>query len=162
VIGIAEAAFHAAAMLGRRFGVVTTLARTTGRAHELADRYGFASLVTEIRACEVPVLRLEDPTSGARGLVVEECRAVLAGGADAVVLGCAGMADFCAEVSREVGAPVVDGVAAATVLAESLVRLGLTTGRRGEYAAPPAKPMSGLLAGFERHPSVAVTVGAGA
>ena len=162
VIGIAEAAFHAAAMLGRRFGVVTTLSRTTGRAHELAERYGFASLVTEVRACEVPVLRLEDPDSDARALVVEECRAVLAGGADAVVLGCAGMADFCAEVSRAVGAPVVDGVAAATVLAESLVRLGLTTGRRGEYAPPPAKPMAGLLAGFERRPMAGATVGAGA
>jgi len=45
----------------------------------------------------------------------------------------------------------VDGVAAATVLAESLVRLGLTTGKRGEYAAPPSKPVVGLLAGFERH-----------
>lgn len=162
VVGIAEAGFHAAAMLGRRFGVVTTLARTTGRAHELAERYGFASLVTEVRACEVPVLALEDPTSGARDLVVAECRAVIAGGADAVVLGCAGMADLCAEVSRVIGAPVVDGVAAATVLAESLVRLGLTTGRNGEYAAPPAKPMSGLLAGFERHPVAAATVGASA
>lgn len=150
VIGIAEAGFHAAAMLGRRFGVVTTLARTTGRARELAERYGFASLVTEIRACEVPVLQLDDPTSGARALVVEECRAVIEGGADAVVLGCAGMAGFCAEVSREIGAPVVDGVAAATVLAESLVRLGLRTGKAGEYAPPPPKPVTGLLSGFTR------------
>lgn len=162
VIGIAEAGFHAAAMLGRRFGVVTTLARTTGRAHELAQRYGFAPLVTEVRACEVPVLELDDPESGARALVIEECRAVIDGGADAVVLGCAGMADFCAEVSLAIGAPVVDGVAAATVLAESLVRLGLSTGKRGEYALPPVKAMSGLLAGFEHHPATVVTAGAGA
>ncbi|PZF58782.1 Asp/Glu racemase [Curtobacterium sp. MCSS17_008] len=148
VIGIAEAGYHAAALLGRRFGVVTTLARTTGRAWELAERYGFASLVTEIRACEVPVLQLDDPTSGARALVVAECRAVIEGGSDAVVLGCAGMAEFCAEVSREIGAPVVDGVAAATVLAESLVRLGLRTGKSGEYAPPPPKPVTGLLSGF--------------
>jgi allantoin racemase len=162
VIGIAEAGFHAAAMLGRRFGVVTTLARTTGRAHELAERHGFASLLTEVRACEVAVLDLDDPASGARDLVIEECRAVVARGADAVVLGCAGMADFCAEVSRAVGAPVVDGVAAATVLAESLVRLGLSTGKHGEYAAPPRKPVIGLLAGFERAPLSAATVGTGA
>ncbi|WP_144763222.1 aspartate/glutamate racemase family protein [Curtobacterium sp. 9128] len=155
VIGIAEAGFHAAAMLGRRFGVVTTLGRTVGRAHELADRYGFAPLVTEVRACEVPVLALDDPASDARATVIEECRAVVAGGADAVVLGCAGMADFCAAVSRAICAPVVDGVAAATVLAESLVRLGLTTGKHGEYASPPPKPMSGVLAPFERVAQVA-------
>lgn len=162
VVGIAEAGFHAAAMLGRRFGVVTTLARTTGRAHELAERYGFAPLVTEVRACEVPVLALDDPASDARALVTEECRAVIRGGADAVVLGCAGMADLCAEVSRAIGAPVVDGVAAATVLAESLVRLGLSTGKHGEYAAPPSKPVAGLLASFERRPAAAVPVGANA
>ncbi|OIH94504.1 aspartate/glutamate racemase family protein [Curtobacterium sp. MCBA15_001] len=150
VVGIAEAGFHAAAMLGRRFGVVTTLARTTGRAHELAERYGFAPLVTEIRACEVPVLELDDPASGARALVIDECRTVIAGGADAVVLGCAGMADFCADVSRAIGAPVVDGVSAATVLAESLVRLGLTTGKHGEYSPPPPKQLTGLLAPFGR------------
>ncbi|WP_288466634.1 aspartate/glutamate racemase family protein [uncultured Curtobacterium sp.] len=162
VIGIAEAGFHAAAMLGRRFGVVTTLARTTGRAHELAERYGFASLVTEVRACEVAVLALDDPASGARELIVEECRAVVAGGADAVVLGCAGMAELCAEVSRAVGVPVVDGVAAATVLAESLVRLGLRTGKRGEYAPPPPKAVTGLLAGFRRDQPADATIGAAA
>lgn len=149
VIGIAEAGFHAAAMLGRRFGVVTTLGRTVGRARELTERYGFASVCTEIRACQVPVLALEDPASDARRLLIDECHAVIANGADAVVLGCAGMADFCAEVSEAIGAPVVDGVAAATVLAESLVRLGLRTGHHGEFAPPPAKRVTGLLRGFE-------------
>lgn len=149
VIGIAEGAFRTAAMLGRRFGVVTTLERTTGRARELADRYGCASLLTEVRACEVPVLQLDDPCSGARELVVDECRRVIANGADAVVLGCAGMAEFCASVSDEIGAPVVDGVSATTLLAETLVRLGLTTGKHGEYAAPPPKRFTGVLASFE-------------
>ncbi|PZE63119.1 aspartate/glutamate racemase family protein [Curtobacterium sp. MCBD17_021] len=161
VIGIAEGAYRTAALLGRRFGVVTTLRRTTGRARELAERYGCSSLLTEVRACEVPVLRLDDPTSAARDLVIAECRQVIANGADAVVLGCAGMADFCAAVSDEIGAPVVDGVSAATLLAESLVRLGLTTGKHGEYAAPPPKPFTGMLAPFAL-PDTRVTMGAGA
>ena len=146
VLGIAEAGFHAAALLGRSFGVVTTLERTTGRARELLQRYGFADVCTEVRACEIPVLDLDGP--GGRERILAECRSVLDGGADAVVLGCAGMAEFCASLTAELGAPVVDGVAAATVLAESLVRLGLATGKRGEYARPPAKPMSGVLAPF--------------
>ena len=53
-------------------------------------------------------------------------------------------------------------LAAATVLAESLLRLGLSTGKHGEYATPPTKAMSGLLAGFERQPAAGATVGAGA
>lgn len=150
VVGIAEGAYRIASTLGRRFGVVTTLARTSGRAHELAVRHGVAPLLTEVRACEVPVLDLHDPASGARERVLAECRAVLDGGADAVVLGCAGMADLAAPLSAELGAPVVDGVGAAVVLAEGLGRLGLRTGSRGEFAPPPPKRVVGLLEGFSR------------
>jgi allantoin racemase len=148
VIGIAQAAMHAAALVGRRFAVVTTLGRTTARARELVDRYGFRDACVAVRACEVPVLGLDDP--GARTRLVDECRrAVRQDGADAVVLGCAGMAELCAAVADEVGVPVVDGVAAGTVLAQSLVALGLRPAATGEYALPPAKPVVGLLAGFE-------------
>jgi len=147
VLGIAEAAMHAAALVARRFTVVTTLGRTTARARELAHRYGFAEACVNVRACEVPVLALEDPAALVR-LTAECRRAVQQDGADAVVLGCAGMADLCAVIADEIGVPVVDGVAAGTVLAQSLVALGLRSGT-GEYAPPPAKPMAGLLAGFE-------------
>ncbi|WP_456785919.1 aspartate/glutamate racemase family protein [Cellulomonas sp. P5_C5] len=146
VIGIAEAAMHAATLVGRRFAVVTTLGRTTARARELVDRYGFRDACVAVRACEVPVLALD----GARARLVDECRrAVEQDGADVVVLGCAGMAELCAMIADEIGVPVVDGVAAGTVLAQSLVALGLRPCGTDEYAPPPAKPMAGLLAGFE-------------
>lgn len=103
-----------------------------------------------MHACELPVLDLEtDPD--ARKIVTEACfEALDSDGSDAVVLGCAGMADLCAHISEELGAPVVDGVAAATLFVQSLVTLGLRTGKRGEFAVPPAKPYAGLLAPFAR------------
>ncbi|GIG28882.1 aspartate/glutamate racemase family protein [Cellulomonas marina] len=155
VLGIAEAAMHAATMVGRRFSVVTTLGRTVGRARELVDRYGFAGACAGVHAVEIPVLALEDPRSGAREAVTERCRrAVVEDGADVVVLGCAGMAELCAHVSAEVGVPVVDGVAAATALVAALVGIGLRPGAGGEYAPPPPKPVAGLLAGFTVAPRV--------
>lgn len=147
VVGVAEAAMRTAGYLGRGFSVVTTLARTTGRARELADRYGVGGLCRAVRSCEIPPLALEEP--GSTKAVIDECRrAVEEDGADAVVLGCAGMAELCAVVGAEVGVPVVDGVAAGARVAESLVALGLDTGRRGEFAPPPPKPYSGGLARF--------------
>lgn len=149
VAGIAEAAMRTAAYLGRGYSVVTTLARTAGRAWDLAQRYGAGRTCRAVRACEVPVLELDDPASGARRKITDEChRAVEQDDCDAIVLGCAGMADLCAHLTAEVGVPVVDGVAAATRAVESLVALGLTTGRRGEFATPPAKPYTGLLGEF--------------
>ena len=153
VVGIAEAAMHVATLLGRTFGIVTTLSRTIGTAHDLVERYGFAGRCVAIRACDIPVLELDVPGSAARAVVTELCRKVVEEeGADSVVLGCAGMADFCDEVSAEIGVPVIDGVAAAVKLVESLVALGLTTSRRDEFAAPPAKAYSGALQGFARPP----------
>jgi allantoin racemase len=150
VVGIAEAAMRTACYLGRGFSVVTTLGRTVGRAEDLAEHYGAARSCRGVRACAIPVLELEDPASGARERITEECRrAVDEDGSDAIVLGCAGMADLCVHISAAVGVPVVDGVAAATRTVESLVALGLRTGDRGEFARPPAKPYTGLLRDFQ-------------
>ncbi|OBF28095.1 aspartate/glutamate racemase family protein [Mycobacterium sp. ACS4331] len=142
VVGIAEAAMHTASHLGRGFSVVTTLGRTIGRAAELAQRYGMDRFCRGIHACEIPVLDLEtDPM--ARKVVTEACRdAVEADGSDAVVLGCAGMAQMCAQIADDIGVPVVDGVTAATLTVQSLVTMGLGTGKRGEYAPPPPKRYS--------------------
>lgn len=149
VVGIAEAGMRAAAYLGRAFGVVTTLGRATGRTWELANRYGVAAQCRSVRATDIPVLDLEaDPAAQAR--ILMECRAAIeTDGAEVIVLGCAGMADLCADLGRELAIPVVDGVAAAVATVEGLVRQGLGTSRIGEYDRPPAKPYRGLLAGFE-------------
>jgi allantoin racemase len=148
VVGIAEAAMRTASYLGRGFSVVTTLGRTRGRALDLAERYGCARACRAVRAVEIPVLDLEDP--GAAAAVTKECAAAVAeDGCDAIVLGCAGMADLAARVSAEIGVPVVDGVAAAVRTVESLVAMGLRTGDRGEFARPPAKHYTGLLQDFQ-------------
>lgn len=142
VLGIAEAGMHAASMVGRSFSIVTTLARTIGQAEHLVARYGYGSMCHSIYACEVPVLELDDPGSEARKLVVELCRrAVETDQADSILLGCAGMADFCDQVSEEVGVPVIDGVTAGVVFVDSLLRLGLRTSTRSEYASPIAKEL---------------------
>src|SRR5258707_12114852 len=57
----------------------------------------------------------------------EIARALDEDGADAIVLGCVGMADLTALLSRGFGVPVVDGVAAAAALAGGLAGLGRST-----------------------------------
>lgn len=139
VVGIAEAAMRTAGYLARRFSVVTTLARVVPHTWEIAHGYGVAGLCGGIHACEIPVVDLEtDPTAYSR--ILEACRSALeTDRSEAIVLGCAGMADLCAKLTAELGVPVIDGVAAATAEVEKLVRLGLRTSKSGEYAAPPPK-----------------------
>jgi allantoin racemase len=97
----------------------------------------------------VPVLALEEPGSDARRMIEAEIKRALAeDGAEAIVLGCAGMTDLVRELERSVGAPVLDGVACAVSLAESLVRIGLRTSKRNTYAPPLAKAYAGEFAKF--------------
>ena len=64
------------------------------------------------------------------------------------MLGCAGMTDLCDHIARTLGVPVVDGVTAATLQVQSLVRQRLFTSKRGELALPLSKPIIGLLSPF--------------
>lgn len=149
VLGIAEAAMHAASMVASRFCIVTTLARTVGTAERLVDDYGMRHLCRSVRATGLTVSELESTSGDARRRVIDECRRALAEDrAEAIVLGCAGMTDLCGDLARELGIPVIDGVGAAVKFAEALVGAGLRTSKRGDFATPPRKDCTGAIAGF--------------
>jgi allantoin racemase len=147
VVGICEAALITAGQIAKRIAVVTTLPRSIVPLEDLVRRYGFAERA-RVTACNVAVLDLEKPGSGAREKLEAEIALALDKGAEAIVLGCAGMADLAHALSKKYEVPVVDGVAAAVKQAEALAGLKLTTSRRGPYAAPAAKAYSGLLEKF--------------
>ena len=124
VIGIGQAGFHAAMLLGGRFSVVTTLAVAIPVIQENLIHYGLASACARVRAAGVPVLDLEDEATGAHLKVSAEiARAKAEDGVGAVVLGCAGMADLAARMEALHGLRVIDGVGAAAALAAALVNL---------------------------------------
>ena len=145
VVGIGEAAFHVAALVAGRFSVVTTLGRSIPAIEFNLLKYGLAARCGRVRAAEVPVLALEDKGSDARRRIEVEIEAAKREDrAEAIVLGCAGMVDLAAALSARHGLPVVDGVTAAVVLIEALVRLGLATSKVGGYAEPLPKAVAGL------------------
>ena len=149
VIGIGEAAFHMASLIAAKFSVVTTLSRSIIPLEHNLAKYGLKARCARVRAAEVPVLALEEPGSDARRLIEQEIeRALAEDGAEAIVLGCAGMTDLARDLALTTGVPVLDGVACAVSLAESLVRLDLKTSKRNTYAAPLAKAYAGEFKRF--------------
>lgn len=140
VIGIGEAAFHMASLLGHRFGVVTTLARSIPAIENNLQKYGLSGRCAKVRAADVPVLDLEHNHGEAGEKIATEISiSISADGADAIVLGCAGMADMAHRLSRRFGMPVLDGVACAVKLAEALAGIGARTSKLNGYAAPLTK-----------------------
>ncbi|ADP11658.1 hypothetical protein EJP617_19770 [Erwinia sp. Ejp617] len=144
VVGIAEAAMHMATLVATRFSIVTTLPRTLIIARHLLQQYGFEHHCAALHAIDLPVLALEDGSGLAQEKVRQRClQAKREDGSGAIVLGCGGMAGLARELTRELNMPVIDGVAAAVKMVESLVALGLGTSKQGDLDYPPRKNLSG-------------------
>ena len=68
--------------------------------------------------------------------------------AEAILLGCAGFADFVDELERELEIPVLDGVVCAAKFAEILVELGKSTSKYETYRFPEPKTYTGAFEHF--------------
>lgn len=148
VLGLCESALMTAGLLAQRFSVVTTLERSRVLIDNLARHYGMGARA-RVRAADIPVLDLEHSGSGALDRLTAEIeRALDEDGAEAIVLGCAGMADLALRLQQRYGVPVIDGVSAAIKQAEALVSQGLKTSKRGSYATPLPKAYAGAMAAF--------------
>lgn len=143
VIGIAQAAFHFASLISYRFAVVTTMRRTIATAQELLSRYGFTHQCSGVYASDIPVLALEELSNHHLQLLLSDCQKAIDDGAEAIVLGCAGMATLCQSLQDRFQVPVIDGVAGAVKLVESLHSLQLKAAKRGQFAAAYPKLFTG-------------------
>ena len=143
VVDITEAAASTAMYLGHKYSVVTTLDRTVPLIEDRLKLAGLTDRCASVRASGMSVLELEsDPGAAVQAILDQSLRAVRDDHAEVICLGCGGMAGLTAKVAERTGVPVVDGVAAAVTIAESLVRLGLTTSKVRTYAPARRKAFS--------------------
>lgn len=140
VLGIAQSAIQVAMVISARFGIITTLPRSVPVIEDLVQAYGAGHACRKVRSVDLPVLALEsDPDQAFARLVAEGRKAMAEDGAEAIILGCAGMAEMCANLSETLGLPVIDGVVAAVKLAEALAGGGFATSKAGSLAYPRDK-----------------------
>jgi allantoin racemase len=154
VIGIAEASMYTASILAARFSVVTVIPRIKTMLEEMVSNYGFGHKVASIRTTPLYVLDIEkDPERCLETLREEARHAMEEDDAEAILLGCAGFADFANGLEAELGIPVLDGVVCAVKFAEAIVELGKTTSKYKTYRFPETKAYSGIFQGFGGAPS---------
>ncbi|MDJ1465809.1 aspartate/glutamate racemase family protein [Nitratireductor sp. GZWM139] len=140
VLGICQAAVQVAMTISRRFSVITTLPRSVPIIEELVSAYGADRHCRKVRSINLPVLSLEESPVEAEALLLREIeRSTLEDGAEAVILGCAGMSTLCDRLTEVSGVPVIDGVTAAMKVAEALVVAGYTTSKVNSYNYPREK-----------------------
>jgi allantoin racemase len=144
VVDITEAAASTAMFLGHKYSVVTTLDRTVPLIEDRLKLAGLDARCASVRASGLGVLELEEfPDRAVEAILHQATRAVEDDKAEVIVLGCGGMSGLDEQIRSRLGVPVVDGVAAAVAIAESLVRLGLSTSKVRTYASPRPKRVTG-------------------
>ncbi len=130
VLGISEAAFHAAAMLGRRFGVVCFTRALVPMYEDCLARRGLAARCSGFRSGPAfsgdPGTVAEDRAAMVLELIEE---AVRLDGADVVIVAGGPLAGLARSLAPHTAVPLIDGVTAAVALAEALVRFAPTVPR---------------------------------
>ncbi len=124
VIGIAEAAYYAALLLGRRFGVISLSPTSISRHARHIEKLEIVRRLAGDRPVNMSVS--EASTEGGITRAVIETGTVLRDrdGADVVILGCAGMGMQRGRLQTVLGVPVVDPVQAAVATAAAQLDMG--------------------------------------
>jgi allantoin racemase len=136
VVGMTEAALLAAAVIAHRFAIITMPRRTLEQSDRVVRTLGLGHRCS-VRALDVPVLAVEHGSDHLlEAFAAEGLAALEQDGAEAVILGCAGLSDLAGPLGERLGVPVVDGVLAAVKMAEGLLAQGLTTSRASTFAPP--------------------------
>jgi allantoin racemase len=130
VVGMTEAALQTACLVAHRFVVITLPARTIAHSDRVVRALGLEHRCT-VTAVDVAVADLVAGSTHLLDAFDEAARA--ADRAEAVVLGCAGLADLIDPLSDRLGLPVIDGIAAGVGIAAGLVAMGLNTSRASTF-----------------------------
>lgn len=138
VVDITEAAAYLACLVGHRFAVVTTVRSAIPGIEDSLRSAGILDRCAAIVASDLRVLHITDDIDATAAALERSAREALACGADVLVLGCAGFAGLDHALEQRLGVPVIDGVAGAVALAETLVALAKSTSTAGPFARPDA------------------------
>jgi Asp/Glu/hydantoin racemase len=124
VVGMADAALHAALQLVRRVSIVTGGARWQSMLQDFVAAQGLRDRVASIRTVAPTGGAIAENPAAAVAVLAEACqRCVADDGAEAVILGGAGLVGLRERVQAQVKAPVIDGLAAAIAAVRGMIAI---------------------------------------
>lgn len=121
VYGIAQCGYATALAVGERFGVISILPRGVVRHRRHIASLGLLDRLAADIAIDMGVTELGQGDK-VLGRMTEVGEALKQRGADVVVMGCAGMAQYRRPLEDRLGVPVIDPTQAATAMALNAVQ----------------------------------------
>jgi Asp/Glu/hydantoin racemase len=117
VVGIQEAAVMTALTLGQQFGVIAIMAASIPRHMRAFGAMGVLGRLAGDRALGLGVADLSDPDKSLAAMIATGKRLRDDDGANVLIMGCAGMAQYRDTLEAHTGLPVVEPCQAAAAMA---------------------------------------------
>ncbi|MET3805541.1 allantoin racemase [Nakamurella sp. UYEF19] len=140
VVGMTQAALVTAALIAEHFCIITMPRRTLAMSQRVVREMGLEHRCT-VRAVDEDVAAVAEGSLHLLDLFLAQARAALVDdNAEAIILGCAGLADLLVPLREALGIPVIEGVAAAVGQVEALLAQRLSTSRANTFATAGEAP----------------------
>lgn len=133
VLGVFRSAVAIAAARAERFGVVAIVSASRARHMAALRAMGLETRLSGHVALDMSMEELLSPDA-ARPALEQAARALVAQGAETIILGCTGMAHHCRAIEAVVGVPVIEPCQSAATLALGML---LSSGCPGWAVSTP-------------------------
>lgn len=151
VAGMLEAALMSAAQLGGRIGLLTLGEHMLPLYQEQAQAYGMGSRVVAWCGAAIPALYTPEPGPQVIDQLCQQALTLVEQNSlDVLIFSGAVLAGYREAVAQRLPVPLVDGTEAASWQAFALARLKPGVHRRGSYARPIGRKLSGTSSALQQ------------
>lgn len=144
VVGIAEAAMALSLMIAGSFGILAGMRRAVELMDSMVRTYGLEARYAGTQPLDMRVLDFDADRAATLNVLVSASNALRHNGAECLLLGCAGLTGFVAELQERVSMPVIDPVEAGCRMLRTLCEAGLDTSHIGLFSRPAPQRMNDL------------------
>lgn len=143
VYGTEEAAFSAALLLGNKFAILTEKKQKESVKAQHVRKLGLESRFANVRALGMGVVEIAEDERKVIDRAVELSRRMIdEDKAEVIIMGCASMAGYSAELEEKLQVPILDPVSVAYKMVEGLTELGIRHSKIGLFARPAEQKWS--------------------
>lgn len=134
LVGIAEASFSMALLLGYKFSIIAASQKAQPMMEQLVQSYGLENRVASVETLNLPIKEFLHNKELLQVALLNSGRRAINKGAEVLILGCAGMTMLGDETERILGLPVINPIKAGVVSLDAIIRGKFLISRLGLYA----------------------------
>ena len=138
VVGITEASYALASILGTKFLVIVSADTAVPRQIRYLKALGIPDYQYAVRPIGLTVLGVMADRVNAKELIANNCEVALKEtGSEVIVMGCSGFSGLRKDLEKMLNVPIIDPVVAGVQVCNTLINMGLAQSKVSTYKTPP-------------------------